>query len=84
MPRLTRIIRVGQAVVTAPVCEICPQQPAIWPKSAFDAHIAGHKMPVEPRAKAGLAPVNRYRGGRPTGARNYASTSLKRESIRAR
>ena len=74
MPR--RMIRIGATVVSARVCEICPQHPAIFPTAAYDAHVANHAHPVDPRAKVGLKPLQTHRGGRTIGSHNHQYISV--------
>lgn len=82
-----RKIRIGEQVVSAIVCELCPQRPAIWPASAFAAHVVRHNHADEVSQSLYVAPPEvRYRGGRGTGTRNRRQMSstgvIKRKAIR--
>jgi len=61
-----RTIRVGDSVVSAAVCELCPTAPAFFPDAAFDAHQAEHLKDAAPQSQS----HRRFSPGRPRGARS--------------
>lgn len=74
-----RLIRIGERVVEAAVCDLCVSHPAIWPAAAMLAHqqrhIEGAALVAHEANIIQPAPRVRYWRGRTPGSRNRLSMS---------